>query len=113
MAQGSLNTLSNGLRISCRPKMHEEESGSLGQHVAMQGCHLNALLFEGRDYWVDFFGLEHKITGRRNLARSGFLEVNGFGHALRRREGHATFSYVFGARDTKGENAAVELPLST
>ena len=55
--------------------MHEEKARLLGQHVAMQSRYLNVVLFERGDHRIYFFGLQHKITRRRNLAGNA-IEIN-------------------------------------
>jgi len=106
LVQTCLDALGDGRRAADAPKVHEEEARLLGEHMAVQGGDLNAVIGKRGDDRIDFVGGENEIAGGGDLAGAGFLEINRLGDALRGGERGATVSDGLGARDSEREHAA-------
>src|SRR6516225_2191932 len=60
--------------IVVRPEVHEEKTGLLVQHVAVNRRDLDAIRPQCLDHRVDLIGGEHEVAGDRSLAATGWLE---------------------------------------
>src|SRR5215211_5141527 len=63
-------------RVLVRPEMHEDQPWLLGQHMAVNRRHLDAVGAQRLDHWIHLFGNQDEIAGDGRLAAAGRLEVD-------------------------------------
>src|SRR6266849_2538857 len=59
------------------PEMHEVQVWGVVDHVAVQRRHLNPVLPQRFQHWIDLTAEQDEIPGNRGLAAASGLEVNG------------------------------------
>ena len=59
------------------PEVHEEQPRLVGQHMVVDGRHLDAVLTQRAQHRVHLIGGQHEVAGRGRLAAVQRLEVDG------------------------------------
>jgi hypothetical protein len=95
------------------PEVHEDETGLLGEHVAVDRRHLDAVLPQRLDHRVHLFPCQHEVAGDGGLAAAGRLEADGRCHTggSGGRELHSVLGDRIAARHRELIDAAIGLPL--
>ena len=47
--------------VACRPEVEEEQPRLLVDHVVVDGGHVNAVVLQGTDHWIDFVAGKDKV----------------------------------------------------
>ena len=93
--------------------MHEEEPRLLLKHMAVDGNHLDAVLPERGDHWVQLFSRNHEITGNCSFATASRLKADCCARTHGGWGWHPVLGDCIPARDRELIDAAIHLALGT
>src|SRR5215468_6962089 len=74
--QRGTQSLSKPLGIVVCPEVHEEKVRRVIDHVAVQCGHLDAMLSQRLQNWIDLTAEQYEVTGDRGLPAPGGLEID-------------------------------------
>src|SRR5579859_404484 len=94
-------------RVIIGPKVHKEQPWLLGQHVTVECCHLDSIVREGLDDFVDLTAQEHKISRDGCFSSACGLKIDGGGHAHRGRHRHSGIGDLLGAWNAELQNSSI------